>query len=113
MGDIKYELFDDGYDDHTYGKQRMEAAYEEYRDIVIEVDEKILKFITSFKIGSFLSLEVLVGLADKYECHTSSFGALFYSRSLFEEQKASHGSETDNKELTWEAEEINGKESTM
>ena len=58
------------------------------------------KFITSFKIVSFLSLEVLVGFADKYECHTSSFGALFYSRSLFEEQKASHGSETDNKELT-------------
>ena len=113
MGDIKYELFDDGYDDHSYGKQRMEAAYEEYRDIVIEVDEKILKFITSFKIGSFLSLEVLVGFADKYECHTSSCGALFYSRSLFEEHKASHGSGTDIKELTKEAEEINGKEYTI
>lgn len=60
--------------------------------------KKILKFITSFKIGSFLSLEVLVGFADKYECHTSSCGALFYSRSLFEEHKASHGSGTDNKE---------------
>ena len=68
MGDIKYELFDDGYDDHSYGKQRMEAAYEEYRDLAIEVDEKILKIITSFKIGSFLSLEVLVDFADKYEC---------------------------------------------
>ena len=98
MGDIKYELFDDGYDDHSYGKQRMEAAYEEYRDLAIEVDEKILKIITSFKIGSFLSLEVLVDFADKYECHTSSCGALFYSRSLFEEHKASHGSGTDNKE---------------
>ena len=40
IGDIKYELFDDGYDDHSYGKQRMEAAYEEYRDLVIEVDVK-------------------------------------------------------------------------
>ena len=76
--------------------------------------KKILKFITSFKIGSFLSLEVLVGFADKkYECHTSSCGVLFYSMSLFEEHKASHGSGTDNKELTREAEEINGKESTM
>jgi len=109
MGDIKYELFDDGYDDHNYGK-RMEAAYEEYRDIVIEVDEKILKFISSFKIGSFLSLEVLVGLADKYECHTSSCGALFYSKRLFEEHKANHGFGSDSMELTREAEEINGKE---
>ena len=98
MGDIKYELFDDGYDDHSYGKQRMEAAYEEYRDLAIEVDEKILKIITIFKIGSFLSLEVLVDFAGKYECHTSSCGALFYSRGLFEEHKASHGSGTENKE---------------
>jgi len=97
MGDIKYEAYDEG--DEVYAKQMEE--YEEFRDIVIEVDEKILKFISSFKIGSFLSLEVLVGLADKYECRKC--GALFYSKSLFEEHRANHSPDPINgKELTIE-----------
>jgi len=86
MGDIKYELEMDE-DDQDFGKQQLEE-YEDFRDIVIEVDEKILKFISSFKIGSYLSLEVLVGLADKYECQRC--GALFYSKMLFEEHRDSH-----------------------
>ena len=48
MGDIKYELFDDGYDDHSYGKQRMEAAYEEYRDLAIEVSKLGLSCLWRF-----------------------------------------------------------------
>ena len=57
--------------------------YQDYKDIVIEIDEKILKFITSFKIGSILSLEVLVGLADKYECENCGqcFTARIYTMS--------------------------------
>ena len=55
--------------------------YEDYKDIVIEVDEKILTFISSFQIGSILSLEVLVGLANKYECE--KFAATFLVALFF------------------------------
>ena len=54
MGDIKYELFDDVYDDHSYGKQWMEAAYEEYRDLVIEVDVKNSEIHHQFQNWVFL-----------------------------------------------------------
>ena len=113
MRDIKYEVNDDGEDDDLGYGRRMEE-YEEYRDIVIEVDEKILIFISSFKIGSYLSLEVSVGLADKYICMKCGGGGLFYSKSLFEEHKASHSSDPINgKELLQEAEQINGKKLTI
>ena len=39
-------------------------------------------------MGSFISLEVLVGLADKYECIKCS--ALFYSKALFDEHNVKH-----------------------
>ena len=68
--------------------------YEDYRDIVIEVDEKILKFISSFQIGSILSLEVLVGLANKYECEKCA--ATFHSKNLFWEHGEVHTSNTVN-----------------
>ena len=70
--------------------------YEDYKDIVIEVDEKILKFISSFQIGSILSLEVLVGLANKYECEKCT--ATFYSKNLFWEHGEVHTSNTVNVE---------------
>jgi len=89
MGDIKDEMGMDYYEEEEWGKSNN-GDYEDYKDIVIEVDEKILKFISSFKIGSMLSLEVLVALADKYECVKYECGALFYSKTLFEEHEGNH-----------------------
>ena len=109
MEEIKHEVNDDD-DEHTNDK-RIDV-FEEYMDIVIEIDEKMFKFISSFKIGSFLSLDVLVGLSDKYDCN-SNCGALFYSKSLFEEHKEIHGTaieQVKDKELKSETEQVIGKE---
>ena len=88
MGNIEDEA---ECNEQEYNMQASE--YQDYRDIVIEIDDTILNFISSFKIGAILSLEVLVDLADKYECEKCS--ALFYSISLFEEHITSHSSSTD------------------
>ena len=62
----------------------------DYKDIIIEVDEKILKFITSFSVGSFLSLEVLVDLANKFECEKCFI--FLYGKSLYKEHiERDHG----------------------
>jgi len=84
MGDIK----DDAEMDVQEGCKESNEEYEDYKDILIEVDDKILKFICSFKLGSILSLEVLVALADKFECKQCS--ALFHSKQLFKEHKENH-----------------------
>eukprot|EP00092_Neocalanus_flemingeri_P086858 GFUD01109507.1.p1 GENE.GFUD01109507.1~~GFUD01109507.1.p1 ORF type:complete len:737 (+),score=115.03 GFUD01109507.1:241-2451(+) len=86
--EIKNEMEIDDYEQEC---EKSTEEYEDYRNIVIEIDEKILKFISSFKIGSILSLEVLVALADKFECEKCS--ALFYSKKLFEDHKDTHSSE--------------------
>jgi len=96
MGDIKYETMD-LFDEQQYEKEMEEFEdYEDYKDIVIEVDEKILKFISSFKIGSFLSLDVLVSLADKYECPRD--GKVFYSNRLYGEHIVKHTPNPENDE---------------
>ena len=65
-----------------------DTEYLDYKDIVIEVDEKILKFISSFNVGSFLSLEFLVELADKFECEKC--WTVFYSKSFYIEHVETH-----------------------
>ena len=80
---------------------------EDYKDIVLEINDKVLKFISSFKIGSLLSLEVLVDLADKYDCEDCNITV--YSKSLFIEHGMSIHGEKKQEEVTELLESISGE----
>ena len=61
--------------------------YIDYRDIAIEINDKIRNFLASFKIGSTLSFDVLVDLAKRTEC--TNCNGVFFSQSLYDSHKES------------------------
>ena len=92
MENIKHELINTSSCDVDEIKMNQ---YLDYKDIVIEIDHRVLKFISSFTLGSFLSLEVLVDIADRFECDKCC--VVFYSKSLFSEHmEANHSGLVDN-----------------
>ena len=75
------------------------------QDILIEIDEILLRFLETLEIGSMLSLSEIVNQATKYNCEHCK--DVFYSSSLYEEHLLSHVEKVEMEKD--EEEEDNGK----
>ena len=66
-----------------------EEPLTETTNILIEIDEVLMKFLESLEVGSLLSLSELLSLATRLECEHCD--EVFYSSSLFQQHLESHG----------------------
>ena len=58
------------------------------QNILIEIDDILLRFLRDLEVGSLLSLSELVSLASRFECEQCQ--EVFYSSSLFQQHSLGH-----------------------
>ena len=74
-------------EEHLFSVKEEPLA--EATNILIEIDEVLMKFLNALEVGSLLSLSELLSLASRTECEHC--GEVFYSNSLYQQHQETHG----------------------